>query len=338
MDRVFAAHSASPRTGIEMNVWHSLLLRSPLNREQRPGEVPDERTVGKWQQLQASAALRFRPKIITWEDYGDIAFPSWNEKQKFYGGRGWAMNVNARLAEPSLKLYDPMISDASTKVIGGSPGPHVSYTPAGRCDAFDPRLGGDSAHLTYDAGIFYPNPPKAPILSGGAGSISLWIRPTLGASAASPGFLATACRRLDGPDCLVLAVQPDDRLSLSLTDATGRGTTVSADIASWRRPAGMPDWHQVAATWDSRQRRLGLYIDGHMETAAPAEWTPFPLWDKLVIGNPTPGGNSGAVADVAEVRVYSAPLDARQILREYQAYLHKGMRDAQARSQCPALR
>jgi hypothetical protein len=335
MDSVFAAHSASPRTGIEMNVWSSSLLKSPLNRGQRPEEAPNEGIVAKWQQLQAAAVLRFRPRIITWEDYANIAFPEYNDRQKFYGGRGWAMNINARLAEPALALYDPMVSGPSTKVIGGSPDPQVSYTRAGRCDAFDPRLGGASAHLPKTAAIAYPNPAGAPIITGGVGSISLWVRPAVGADSASASFLATACRQLDSPSCLALSLQPDNRLGLSLTDAAGHRASVSADVGSWRRSTGSPDWHQVAASWDSRKHSLVLYVDGRAEATAPADWAPFPLAEKFVVGDP--GAGSGAAADVADVRIYSSALDSSQILAGYQSFLHKGLRDGKPGPECPAI-
>jgi hypothetical protein len=336
MDSVFAAHSASPRTGIEMNVWSSSLLKSPLNRGQRPGETPNEGIVAKWQQLQAAAVLRFRPKVVTWEDYANIAFPEYSDRQKFYGGRGWAMNINARLAEPTLTLYDPMVSGESTRVIGGSPDLSVSYSAAGRCDAFDPRLGGDSARLTKATAITYPNPARTPIISGGAGSISLWIRPAAGANARSTSFLATACRQPNGPSCLMLALEPTHRLSLSLTDAAGHRSGVSADVASWSRPTDAPEWHQVTATWDSRKQKLNLYLDGQAGPTSSAGWAPFPLSDKFVVGSPISDDSSGAPANVAELRVYSTALGAPQVLREYQTFLRKGMRDGEPRPQCPS--
>jgi hypothetical protein len=340
MDRVFAAHSASPRTGIELNAWHSRLLESPLNRGQRPEDVPDEQTVDKWQQLQTNAVLRYRPRVITWANYAKIAFPEYSPrqspKQKFYGGRGWAMNINARLAEPTLTLYDPMVSGESTRVIGGSPDLSVSYSAAGRCDAFDPRLGGDSARLTKATAITYPNPARTPIISGGAGSISLWIRPAAGANARSTSFLATACRQPNGPSCLMLALEPTHRLSLSLTDAAGHRSGVSADVASWSRPTDAPEWHQVTATWDSRKQKLNLYLDGQAGPTSSAGWAPFPLSDKFVVGSPISDDSSGAPANVAELRVYSTALGAPQVLREYQTFLRKGMRDGEPRPQCPS--
>src|SRR5262249_41451627 len=173
---VFRAHSALPRTGIEMNVWSQQLLISRLNHEQ-PREnlpkqsiirvIPNEHLVAAWQRLQRDAVLRFRPRLVTWEYYEGIAFPAY-ERIQYYDARGWAMSINAMLKDPRLSLYDPMQSRNSTMAIGGIPDPELAYTSGG-CDAFNPKLGGNSARITEKKSIAYPKAATAGTLSGNHG-------------------------------------------------------------------------------------------------------------------------------------------------------------------------
>jgi len=76
MDQVVQVYSRAPTTGVEMSIWHQALLNSPLARLQDGAAVPSMSVVEEWNRLQRNAVLRFRPRVVTWEDYERLAFPS----------------------------------------------------------------------------------------------------------------------------------------------------------------------------------------------------------------------------------------------------------------------
>ncbi len=210
--------------------------------------------------------------------------------------------VGASAQDDTVSLYLPF----DGAVNAGNVKPRVygepTYTKGIRGEAV---VVGGKARLVY---------PGAEHFDPTQGACSFWAAPVDWTPQVNAfQFLVSFLSGSANTDLLLYKIHHGPTLTMLVRNDGVKVRTLDKPIVSWRRG----QWHHVAATWGADGYRF--YVDGERVGERPAIELPPAPWLAITVGTAYPhwgmlGEKKTAIDDL---RIYSKPLSAEQILKQF---------------------